>query len=78
MGAGVRFGLLELDYVVVFGDLHVDDFVLDLAHEGLLVFLSDDFLEVDNFDCEGEAGSLVEAHVDLAEDALAQLVGPAE
>jgi hypothetical protein len=67
-----------LDYVLVFSDLHVYDLVFDLPHEGFLVFLSDDFLKIDNFDCKRQTGSLIESHVDLTKDALTQLVGPTE
>lgn len=72
MGRGIRFGLIELDDMLVAGNLHVDYFVLDLFDDGLLIVLRVDLLERDDLAGEGSVGSLVETQKYLPEGSLSQ------
>lgn len=56
MRGGVRFGLVELDDMLVACDLHVDYLVLDLSDDGLLVGLFADLLKGDDLAGEGRVG----------------------
>ncbi len=44
----IRFGLIKLDNMLVSGNLHIDDFILDLLYQHLLILLSTYLLQRDN------------------------------
>lgn len=55
------------------GDLHIHDLVLDLLDDAVLVAVRIDLLQGYNLAGEGSMGSLVEAQENLPERTLAQL-----
>ena len=73
--SGALLCLVELDDGGMMGELHVDNFILDLFHECLWVVLRGDFLEVDDFVGTGQSFVLVEAEVDISESSFSKFVG---
>jgi hypothetical protein len=60
------------------GDLHVDNFVLDLFEEGFRVDLGAQFLKVDDLESARSLASIIKSQIDLTKRTFSEHLSAAE